>query len=175
MKIILVRHGQTDWNLKNLMQGRTDIPLNETGRVQALEVKEQLKNEKIDICFSSPLSRTITTAKIITDLDVIIDERLVERGVGTLEGKDSKIYKNINYYDFKSNSNKYGVESVQDLFARASSFLEFIKEKYPDKTILIVSHGATIRALHYVITGYNENTNFLEKKVPNCCILKYNI
>ena len=70
MTIILVRHGQTDWNLKKLMQGRTDIPLNETGRVQALEVKEKLKNERIDICFSSPLSRTLTTAKIITNLDI---------------------------------------------------------------------------------------------------------
>lgn len=175
MKIILVRHGQTDWNLKKLMQGRTDIPLNETGITQALEVKEKLKHERIDICFSSPLSRTLTTAKIITNLDIIIDERLVERGVGTLEGKDSKIYKNNNYYDFKLNSNKYGVERVKDLFARVSSFLEDIKEKYPDKTVLIVSHGATIRAFHYIITGYDENTNFLAMKIPNCSILEYEI
>lgn len=175
MRIFLVRHGETDWNLKKLMQGRTDIPLNETGKMQALEVKEKLKNEKIDICFSSPLSRTLTTAKIITNLDIIIDERLIERNAGTLEGKDSKIYKQINYYDFKSNSNQYGVENVKDLFARASKFLEDIKEKYLDKTVLIVSHGATIRALHYVITGYDENTNFLELKIPNCCVFEYYI
>lgn len=175
MRIFLVRHGQTDWNLKKLMQGRTDIPLNETGKMQALEVKEKLKNEKIDICFSSPLSRTLTTAKIITKLDIIIDERLIERNAGTLEGKDSKIYKTINYYDFKLNSNQFGVENVKDLFARANNFLEDIKEKYSDKTVLIVSHGATIRALHYVITGYDENTNFLALKIPNCCVFEYSI
>ena len=61
------------------------------------------------------------------------------------------------------------------MFARATNFLNEIKEKYYDKTILIVSHGATIRALHFVIKGYNENTNFLEIKIPNCCIFEYTI
>ena len=115
MRLILVRHGQTDWNLKHLMQGMTDIPLNETGKMQAFNVKEKLKNVKLDICFSSPLSRAIETAK--------------------------------------------------DLFARASDLLNDIKEKYSDKTVLVVSHGATIRALHYIITGYDEKTNFLEMKI----------
>lgn len=67
-------------------------------------------------------------------MDIIIDERLVERGVGTIESKDSKIYKNNNYYDVKLNSDEYGVESVKDLFAKVSSFLEDIKEKFLDKT-----------------------------------------
>ena len=125
MRLILVRHGQTDWNLKHLMQGMTDIPLNETGKMQAFNVKEKLKNVKLDICSSSPLSRAIETAK--------------------------------------------------DLFARASDLLNDIKEKYSDKTVLVVSHGATIRALHYIITGYDEKTNFLEMKIPNCSILEYEI
>ena len=125
MRLILVRHGQTDWNLKHLMQGMTDIPLDETGKMQAFNVKEKLKNVKLDICFSSPLSRAIETAK--------------------------------------------------DLFARASDLLNDIKEKYSDKTVLVVSHGATIRALHYIITGYDEKTNFLEMKIPNCSILEYEI
>ena len=125
MRLILVRHGQTDWNLKHLMQGMTDIPLNETGKMQAFNVKEKLKNVKLDICFSSPLSRAIETAK--------------------------------------------------DLFARASDLLNDIREKYSDKTVLVVSHGATIRALHYIITGYDEKTNFLEMKIPNCSILEYEI
>lgn len=173
MRIFLVRHGQTDWNVKKLMQGRTDIQLNDTGIAQALDVKEKLKNKNIDICFSSPLSRAFLTAKIITDLDIILDERLIERDAGNLEGKDSKLYKTINYYDFKSNSNEYGVENVKNLFARATNFLNEIKEKYYDKTILIVSHGATIRALHFVIKGYDENTDFLELNVPNCCVFEY--
>ena len=71
------------------MQGRTDIQLNDTGIAQALDVKKKLKNTKIDICFSSPLSRAFSTAKIITDLDIILDERLIERDAGNLETKKS--------------------------------------------------------------------------------------
>ncbi len=175
MKIILVRHGETDWNLKHIMQGITDIPLNEKGKEQALMVSKKLENTKIDVCFSSPLIRAVETAKIITDLDIIIDKRIIERSVGSLEGKDSKIYKNHNYYDFKLNSNEYGVETVKDLFARAENFLNDVKKKYSDKTVLVVSHGATIRALHYVISGYNEDTNFLDTKTPNCCVFEYDI
>ena len=175
MRLILVRHGQTDWNLKHLMQGMTDIPLNETGKMQAFNAKEKLKNVKLDICFSSPLSSAIETAKIITGLDIIIDKRIIERSAGSLEGKDSELYRKHNYYDFKLNSNEYGVETAKDLFARASDFLNDIKEKYSDKTVLVVSHGATIRALHYIITGYDEKTNFLEMKIPNCSILEYEI
>lgn len=175
MKLILVRHGQTDWNKKGIMQGKTDVPLNETGKNQALEVKNRLKNRKIDICFSSPLKRAIMTAKIITDIDILIDERLVERYMGFLEGKPRNLYKAENYYDLKLNSSKYEVESIKDLLSRANEFICNIKEKYSDKTILVVSHGATIRALHYIITGYDEKTNFLEKKIPNCSILEYNI
>lgn len=175
MKLILVRHGQTDWNLKHLMQGMTNVPLNETGKMQALKVKEKLKDIKFDICISSPLSRAIETAKIITDLDIIIDKRIIERSVGSLEGKDSEIYNRCNYYDFKMKSNKYGVETAKDLFARAEDFLNDIKKKYIDKTVLVVSHGATIRTLHYIITGYDEKTNFLEMKIPNCSILEYEI
>lgn len=175
MKLFLVRHGQTDWNLKNLLQGRTDIPLNENGKNQALEVKEKLKNIKFDICISSPLIRTIETSKIITNLDIIIDKRIIEREMGCLEGKNYNLYHKNNYYDFKLNSNEYGVESVKELFKRAEEFLNDIKEKYNDKTVLVVSHGAIIRVLHYTITGYDENTNFIEKKIPNCSILEYEI
>ena len=121
------------------------------------------------------LSNGSIGAKIITDLDIIIDKRIIERSVGSLEGKDSKIYKNHNYYDFKLNSNEYGVETVKDLFARAENFLNDVKKKYSDKTVLVVSHGATIRALHYVISGYNEDTNFLDTKTPNCCVFEYDI
>ena len=67
MKVYIIRHGETDWNKDRLLQGDVDIPLNETGRKQALEVRELLKNKTIDLCVSSPLSRTYETAEIIVD------------------------------------------------------------------------------------------------------------
>ena len=89
MNIIVVRHGQTDWNVRDLLQGRTDIELNETGKSQAIETANNLKNINIDVIFVSPLKRTRRTAEEINrirNLDVTIDERLIERGFGDYEG-----------------------------------------------------------------------------------------
>ena len=174
MKIYIVRHGKTDWNVLGKMQGCTDIPLNKVGKKQAELVKTKI-TQKIDLCFSSPLKRAIETAKIITDIEPIIDERLIERKMGEFEGKSTRLYDSKKYWDFKLNYNDRGVEPIQDLFERAQSFINELKEKYNDKTILIVSHGATVRALHFCISSYKENQNFLELDVPNCGVFEYNI
>lgn len=175
MHLFLVRHGQTDWNLKEIMQGTTDVALNETGKKQAQMVCNKLKNIKFDYCFSSPLKRAITTSKIICPIPPITDDRLIERGMGELEGKSRNFYNTKLYWDYELNSNLYGVEPIQSLLSRTEEFLNDLKGKYFDKTVLVVAHGATIRALNYVINGYNNKTNFLEIKIPNCCILEYNI
>ena len=89
MKIYVVRHGQTDWNVAGKCQGRTDIELNNTGIEQAKNTKGQLKKHNIDLIVCSPLKRAIKTAEIIneeTKCNIIIDERLIERGCGEVEG-----------------------------------------------------------------------------------------
>ena len=63
--LYIVRHGQTDWNVRQLRQGRTDIELNETGIEQAMELRDKLKSVKIDVCYASPLKRAMKTAQII--------------------------------------------------------------------------------------------------------------
>ena len=82
MKIYTVRHGQTEWNKKGLYQGKTDVPLNEEGKKQAMLVKEKLKDKKIDLIISSPLKRAKETAEIISDfkIKIITDSLIVERG-----------------------------------------------------------------------------------------------
>ena len=175
MKIILVRHGQTDWNLNHILQGKTNIDLNSTGKKQALEVKEKLKDIHFDVCFSSPLNRAYETASIITDTIIFTDERIVERDLGLLEGKKSNLYNAELYWNYNLNSNKENVEPIQELLQRTQRFINYLKRGYYNKTVLIVSHGGTIRALHHVITGYRDNTNFLEIKIPNCCIFEYTI
>ena len=85
--IYVVRHGQTDWNLEGRFQGRIDIPLNEKGKSQAKKTKEKLEGIKFDKVFSSPLKRALETAKIITDEPIDIDDRIIERCNGQLEGK----------------------------------------------------------------------------------------
>ncbi len=175
MHLFLVRHGETDWNFFNKLQGKSNIELNDNGRRQAYLVHKQLENVKFDYCFASPLKRAVETAQIISRLPIITDERLIERGMGELEGKHRKHYNPKLYWNYEINSNLNGVEDLQSLFSRTECFMRDLKNNYADKTILVVSHGATIRALNYIIKGYNSKTNFLDMKIANCCVLEYNI
>ena len=88
-RLYLVRHGQTDWNLAGKLQGQTDIPLNETGRQQAKQAKKLLGNLSFDAVYSSPLSRAVETAQLISGhstLQIITDERIKEIAFGQWEG-----------------------------------------------------------------------------------------
>lgn len=89
MEILLVRHGQTEWNLLKKVQGKADVELNEQGIKQAEETRNSLKNEKIDLILCSPLKRAMQTAEIIKqgrNIKMIIDERISERDFGEFEG-----------------------------------------------------------------------------------------
>ena len=176
MVIYMVRHGQTDFNKKRVMQGLSDVPLNENGIKEANDAKEELKDVNFDICFSSPLKRTIDTAKIITDnkCNIITNNLLIERNLGGFEGKPYELYKKYDYWNLKENLNYNKVESVKDVLKRTKKFLGEIKSS-DYKTILIVSHHATIRALHFNIVGYDDNTNLLSFHPENGKIYKYEI
>ena len=85
--IYIVRHGQTKYNVEGRYGGRIDIPLNNNGIKSAKELRDKFKNVKFDYVICSPLIRTQQTAKIITNKSLILDERLIERDNGELEGK----------------------------------------------------------------------------------------
>lgn len=175
MKLYVVRHGQTDFNLNHLMQGITDTDLNDRGRRQINAIKRLLDNIEFDVCITSPLKRAVSTLKIITDHDYLVDIRLTERNLGVYESKEAETFDKKLYWDYKENSNVGGVEPIQDVFKRVEEFLNEIKSKYKNKKVLIVSHDAPIRVLNYIIKGYDENTNFLELEEKNGCILDYEI
>ena len=169
--IYIIRHGQTNYNLEKRITGRIDIPLNENGIKEALIVKEKLKDIHFDYVFVSPLIRTIETAKIITDADIIIDNRLIERSNGELEGKLKDDVYNI---DFNlMNSSLYGIESVMDVRKRVNSFLDEIKIKYPKKDILIVTHGGVIINIRYYFEGEPKTGDYGDYIINNCEILEY--
>ena len=177
LKLYIVRHGRTDWNDKKLMQGRRDIPLNEEGRRQAFELSKTLPSDSYAICFSSPLKRAKETAQIITrnNKQIIDDSLLLERDLGNFEGKkvDHDLIKKM--WDFSFDAYGEGVESCRDLFDRAKYFLDKLKKEYEDQSILIVSNGAFIKALHYVIVGYDQNTDFLSFHPKNTTLYFYEI
>ena len=166
MNIIVVRHGQTDWNVRDLLQGRTDIELNETGKLQAIETASNLKNINIDAIFVSPLKRTRRTAEEINrtkNLNMTIDERLIERGFGDYEGKTCVDFKR--YWDLQANVSDNNVEPIKELFERIYSLLNELWELYgnTDKTILLVTHNGTNLAITSILNGL----------VPN--IFEYNL
>lgn len=177
IKLYIVRHGSTNWNDKGMLQGLSDIPINETGIKQVSITKDKLKNINFDICISSPLKRAIDTAKIIVGnkCGIVVDDLLIERTLGEFEGCTYLEYKNFNFWDYELNSNYNGVEPVKNLLSRAKIFLDKIKDNYNNKTILIVSHAATIRAIHYNIVGYNKDTKFLSFSPKNGEVYEYEI
>lgn len=160
MNIILVRHGLTDWNVNDLLQGRTDIQLNETGKKQAIETANKLIDIHIEAIYVSPLKRTIDTAQQINktrNLNMVIDDRLIERGFGDYEGKSKVEFKK--YWDFQTNISDCNVESIRDLFSRVYSLLKELEELYrdTDKTILLVTHNGVNLAITSILNGFIPN------------------
>ena len=175
MRVLIIRHGQTDWNKQGLLQGTIDIPLNDVGIEQAVNARAQLENEKIDVCFCSPLTRTRQTADALLDgsgVPIIYDERIVERGFGEFEG--SSIYD----IDFDSTwipgspSICKGMESFEMLYERVADFFDDIYEEYKDKTVLVVTHGGTSIMCGFYFCGPTDDRS--KYFCQNCVVKEYN-
>ena len=176
MVVYLIRHGQTDYNQKGLLQGKSNIPLNNNGIQEAWRNHNYFVDKNIDFCFTSPLKRALETAQIIfPKVNIIKSDLLIERNLGIFEGKSHDEYHFHNFWNYKLNSTYGNVESVRNLLDRSDSFLNYLKENYMNKTVVIVSHGAFLKALHFSIIGYNENTDFSCFTIKNCEIKKYEI
>ena len=168
--IYVVRHGQTDWNLEGRCQGWADIELNQTGLKQAAELAEKLANVKFDVCFSSPQKRALKTAQIIYDGEIIVDQRLKERGKGELEGhtnaKQMVEQLGINYYDPEENS--FGIERLLDFENRLRSFWNEVLAKYTGKDVLVVTHGGVAMCSRTFFDGMPQDQNYYHYRLENC-------
>ncbi|MDF1498591.1 MAG: class I tRNA ligase family protein [Patescibacteria group bacterium] len=168
-KFILLRHGESESNVKNIKAGKLDgYPLTEKGIKQSKDVAEILKKEKIDIIISSPILRTKQTADIIKNLlkiDYIEDERIKEYDFGSWNGhssdelfcKENKIYqeyKKLGYDEEKWNF-KFGGdgESRKEIEQRVKSFIEEVGEKHKGKNILIIGHGGINAMFNKIISN----------------------
>lgn len=176
VKLFIVRHGKTDWNEQGLVQGWTDIPLNETGVNDAENLAKTFDKSLIDICLCSTLKRARQTAQILVDNEKIkYGETLKERKFGSFEGKKI-IFDDIKLlWDYKLNYSEDGVESLRECLQRAENVLKKIKENYDGKTVLLVTHGGFMKALQYCLEGYDENTDFLTKLPKNTTIYEYEL
>lgn len=171
MNIIVVRHGQTNWNIEDKLQGSANIDLNETGIQQAKEISRKLSNINIDVIYSSPLNRAIDTAKHINNirnLDILIDNRLVERSFGDCEGIDGNKITIKKYWNFYENLSDFNIEPIQNLFDRCYDFLIDIckKYEYTNKNILLATHNGVNLAISSIIDGYKQN--IFDYNLKNC-------
>lgn len=145
--LYLVRHGETNWNRARMIQGRTDIPLNDVGRSQARATGRLLARRRWDRVVSSPLSRASETAEIIaTELRLPapeIHDALIERNYGDAEGltdQDLKIR-------FPDHATVPGREDRDEVAARVLPTLIAIADAHPGESIILVSHGGVIRTV----------------------------
>ena len=174
MKLYLVRHGQTDWNIGKLAQGQTDIPLNATGIAQARELAAKIRDYHFDYCYSSPLSRARQTAEILVEhrnLPIIDDDRLMERAFGKYEGTSGPdmVKNNPGFDSLKAKITTYDIEPLRHTFDRAESFLAMLREKHQDNdVILIVGHGTLLKCMHFAIVGYDDDLDFWSWHLHNC-------
>ena len=176
MKVIIIRHGQTDHNKNNLCQGHIDTVLNEEGIKQSLQLKEKLKEINIDLVLSSPLQRAYKTAKLaVPDKEIIVDERLKERFLGQYEGVNSDSVSFEEYGHYYLNKDYKDVEKIQDLFERVKNLFEDLKEKYNNKTILLVTHGAVYNVIYYYLNGIPKNGILDFQHLENGQYIEYEI
>lgn len=164
--ICLVRHGETDWNAAKRIQGRTDIPLNDTGKWQAEQTGLYLKDAHWDVVISSPLSRAKETAHLILQhlhAPLVIMDDFIERDYGDAEGMSfeerQKLFPNKQY------PNMEPLSALQD---RMLEGIEKVRATYPDKRVLIVAHGAAIHAL--LTSLADEQMGIKDTRLENACL-----
>ena len=156
MRIMLVRHGETQWNLENRIVGHTEIGLNPTGQRQVALLARALGEEKVDAIYSSPLRRAVETANAIAKehgLDVVTDDALKEVDAGELDG--IAIEEVVRRYgDFWEAWGKGadtlrmpGGETMGELQHRAWSVTNRVVGDHPDSTVIVVSHTLTILSI----------------------------
>lgn len=178
MEIWYVRHGQTDWNVVGRIQGSTDIPLNKTGVEQAYQTKQLLDRESFDLVLASPLSRAYETARIIcADKSVSIkcDERLMERNFGIYEGTLVKAMPVEDFWDLKQDLYPENGESTRMVFDRMYTFLDDLKQTYPNRKILLVAHGGIAIPLRCYLEGIPQNKPLRSLIIRNCEAVHYQV
>lgn len=158
MKLLLVRHGETDAHLKRLLLGqKIDAGLNKNGIKQSEKLALRLKNVKIDAIFSSDLKRAKETAQIINkyhNTKIKFSKNLRERNFGIFQGKPKESLLKAasrSGVDFHNYTPKNG-ESCLEVQKRAISFLNKVIKKYPKCTVLFSAHGAVIMELLFYFT-----------------------
>jgi probable phosphoglycerate mutase len=171
-EIILIRHGETEWNSQQRMQGHSNSDLSSVGQAQIQALGEWMKNVPFDHIYSSDSLRAKQTAEAITQFsghELKIDLRLREKNLGVFEGLTSEEARERHpevFRLFKTAGSKYVIdegESTQQLQDRALEIVDEIRIKHPEERVLLVTHGGFIRVVmkHSLGLSLETPTRFL--------------
>jgi probable phosphoglycerate mutase len=181
-RICFIRHGETDWNVARRIQGQTDVPLNETGRSQALALAFNAAHYDFNAVYSSDLQRALDTAKLVADrrgLEVNTLPQLRERDFGIFQGLTAEeglqlnpaahacyMARDVNY-DFESG------ESLLRFAERVKEAVTYLTRHHPKQTIAVVSHAGVLEIVYRKATGRPLHTP-RDFAIPNCALNWFN-
>ena len=169
--IYIIRHGQTELNRRQVLQGRSDAPLNETGIAQAQQMAEALASVVFCRVFSSPLRRAVQTARIVApNVEPEMDERLIEMDYGPYEGTNlTALPPEVRTFfsDFIHNPAPDGMEPLSSVKRRAGSFLEDVKGL--EGNILISTHAIAMKGILEQLTP-DSNGAYWSTYIGNCAV-----
>lgn len=178
---VLVRHGQTEWNLADRFRGHVDIPLNQTGIAQAGRVASRLAGEKIDAIYSSPLQRAVKTAEPIAQahhLPVQPEDGLQDMDVGAFEGLTIEEARQafpevVDKWLTAPGHVKFPKgDSMKAVRTRAQKMLEELAGRHPDQTVLLVSHRVPCLVILCLVIGLDADALW-NLRVDNASISRF--
>jgi broad specificity phosphatase PhoE len=165
-RIILVRHGRTEWNKGEIFRGTVDIPLDEQGRKEAACARDWLKEATFHAAYSSPLGRAVETAEIILEahgLTVRKHEGLIDLNYGEWQGKANEEVKQIYpelYQQWREAPHTVVFpegEGLGTVRARSLSAAEEMVAKHPDETVLLAAHRVVNKVLIAALLGLDDS------------------
>ena len=175
--LYLVRHGQTQLNHAKLLQGRSDLPLNDTGRRQAEELGARLASQGIRFSrvYTSPLQRAVETARLIApNAEPLFDERLIEMDYGPYEGMDlmQPAPEVLAFFmDFVNVPAPAGMEPLDKVVARLGVFLEELRAARWEGNLLLSTHAIALKGALEYLTPESRGA-YWSKNIGNCALFR---
>lgn len=180
--LYIVRHGQSIFNKRNLLCGRSDVSLTEKGFEDARLQGERLKDIGFDYIYCSPMLRTRQTLESILSArngaprpEIAYDERIIERDFGYFEGECDKANKTHRRWDMSFDAEQNKMEPIPKLFARVEAFLREIKERHKGQNVLAVTHNGVIRMIKCFFNGFPSEPDIMFLGVKNAQVEVFEI
>jgi broad specificity phosphatase PhoE len=179
--ILLIRHGETDWNRKKIFRGVHDIPLNQNGRDQARLAADALRSEQIDAAYTSPLSRAAETAAIVLEthgIEATPHEGLLDFNYGEWTGKsDAEVaqrwqQEHAQWIEQPHSLRVPGGDTLQEVFERSFAAMEEIAVAHEGQTVALFAHRVVNKLLVLGALGLDlERFPFILQ--GNCCLNRF--